>query len=67
MAIKQTDNYTLTIGYSSTIPDLKCYQIINKKYGVIEAETFVLPSALNGIDDLEAGLAAAQDMAEDLR
>lgn len=64
MAIKHTDNYTLTVGYSSTLPELKCYQIINKKYGVIEAETFVLPSALNGLYDLEAGLAAAKDMAE---
>ena len=67
--IKETASYTLQVAPSvlSDNPNsASIYQITNKKYGVVEIETNMLPSALKYLHDLEAGLAAMEDMyAED--
>lgn len=59
--IKETQNYTLQVEYSSTSPDQLCYKVKNKKYEVTEVESFILPQALKWLDDLEASLAASYD------
>jgi len=61
--IKQTPNYDLIVGYSSTSSEQLCYKVKNRKYGVIEIETFLLPQAIKYLDDLEASLAASYDSA----
>ena len=59
--IKQTPNYTLLVEDTNTIPHVPCYKIKNRKYGVVEIETFLLPQAIKYLDDLEASLAASYD------
>lgn len=64
--IKETENYTLSVGKPvGSQDDLKLYQIINKKYKVVEVETPMLPQAIKYMHDLEAGLGAVEDMYEE--
>lgn len=63
--IKESQNYTLSIGKpvnSKEGDNDSVYQIKNKKYGVVEVETPMLPQAIKYIHDLEAGLAAVEDI-----
>lgn len=62
--IKQTPNYSLGVGIATgaTLNTDITYKIFNKKYGVVEVETTMLPQALKFLQDLEAGLAAMEDM-----
>lgn len=63
--IKETENYSLQIGLPVTSKDpsdAEVYQIVNKKYKIIEMEVTVLPQAIKYLHDLEAGLAAVNDM-----
>lgn len=64
--IKETRNYILVTDKSidPTNPG-KAYHIINKAYGVIECEVNMLPQALKYLQDLEAGLAAMEDMEDE--
>jgi uncharacterized protein (UPF0128 family) len=63
MTIQETPNYTLQTGKSlNEKVEGETYQIINKKYNVVEVETTMLPQAIKFLHDLEAGLAAVQDM-----
>lgn len=55
MSITETRNYTLKVGTSSESGN-KCYQIINKEWGVVEIESYILPQALKYIDELESAL-----------
>lgn len=61
--IKSTKNYTLSVGTSSQTNSI-CYQIINKKFGVIEIETFLLAQALKYMNEMEAALDAQTDIFE---
>ena len=63
--IRESENYYITTGKSSENPDLICYHIVNKKTGVIEVECSMLPQAIKFMGDLEAALAAMDDMASD--
>ncbi|UOF79385.1 hypothetical protein [Caudoviricetes sp.] len=58
--IKETENYKLVVGYSTSSKPgeqpLLAYLIINKKYNVVEVETFLLPQALKYLKDLDEGL-----------
>lgn len=65
--IKSTDNYSLQVGLpvNSVEQNGEVYQIINKKYGVVEVESTMLPQAIKFLHDLEAGLAAVGDIYED--
>lgn len=68
MPIKETNNYILKTGIpvnSSKEESGEVYQIINKSHGVVEVETTMLPQAIKYLHDLEAGLAAVQDMFEE--
>ena len=61
--IKDTRDYVLEVALSyTTKPEALCYRIVNKKYNVIEIETFLLPQALKYLDDLQAGIDAIGDM-----
>lgn len=59
--IFSTKNYTVVVGNSTDSGNL-CYQIINKKHGVIEVETYMYPQAVKYAADLEAGIAAVTDV-----
>jgi len=60
--IKESKVYVLEVGPSMTNETTLCYRIVNKRYNVVEIETFLLPQAIKYLDDLEAGLAAVTDM-----
>jgi hypothetical protein len=55
MTIKETKDYSVQVGNLKDKTGFS-YQIINKKYGVIEIETQILPQALKHIDDLQEAL-----------
>lgn len=59
--IKQTPDYKVTVG-ASTESGNNTYQIINKKWGVIEHESYFLPQALKYCSELQAALDAHRDM-----
>lgn len=55
--VHENNNYIVQIGKSIHNENtIDCYQIVNRKYGVIEAETTMLPSALATADDLDESL-----------
>lgn len=61
--IKSTKNYELSVGSAvGSNSTTRAYQVINKNYGVIEIETFLLPQALKHMRDLEAALDAQNDI-----
>jgi hypothetical protein len=64
MIIKETKNYTLTIGKPSGSDANAAYLITNKKYGVVEVESYLLPQAIKHMGDLEAALQAQTDILE---
>jgi hypothetical protein len=51
--VKETEHYKLVIGMSSGGTSLPCYRAINKVYGVVEQEFFILLQALINIDQME--------------
>ena len=59
--LRETDNYTLTIGQGSDNKGL-LYLVTNKKYGIVEIESTMLPQAIKYLYELEAGLAAVEDI-----
>ena len=65
--IRETENYTLSTGSPVDPKDVyrELYLVTNKKYGIVEVETTMLPSAIKYLHDLEAGLAAVNDMFEE--
>jgi len=63
--IKETENYKLVVGISTSSQNL-CYQIINSKYEVLEIESYILAQAIKYIDDLEIGLQAQKDISKEL-
>lgn len=56
-----TPDYILKVG-NHTDTDNLCYQIINKKYDVIEYETYLYPQAIKYTSDLQAGVDAIKDI-----
>ncbi len=56
--------YNLVVG-ASEIDGKSCYQIINKKYGVVEIETKLFPQAIKFMGEISAGLQAVLDMAKE--
>ena len=53
--ITETPDYFLTVGRASS-DDTLVYQVISKKYEVVEVETSILPQALKYIGDLQMAL-----------
>ena len=58
--IKETQDYTLTVGHTKPTGVL-AYQVINKSYEVVEIESFLLPQALKHMEELQAALDAQID------
>ena len=54
---KETPDYEMIIGNSQDSNNL-CYQIVNKKTGVVEIETYLLPQAIKQLPELQAALDA---------
>lgn len=59
--IRENKDYVLTVGISVANGE-KCYQILNKEYGIVEIETTILPQAIKFFGDVVAGLDAVLDM-----
>jgi hypothetical protein len=53
--IKETKDNSILVGNNKDKTGFN-YQIVNKKYAVIEIETTILPQALKHIDDLQEAL-----------
>lgn len=58
--IKNTADYELIVGVS-TDTKLLCYQVINIVHDVIEAESQILPQALEYLEQIQAALDARRD------
>lgn len=55
--IHENSHYFIQVGKSvHNDNSVDCYQIVNKKYGVVEAEFTVLPRAIDVADELEKDL-----------
>lgn len=59
--IKETTDYTLIVGQQLDAPHAKCYQLINRMYDVVEAESQILPQAFDYMTQIQAALDAARD------
>ena len=55
--LKETPDYQLILGNSQDSDNL-CYKIVNKKTGVVEIETYLLPQAIKQLPELQAALDA---------
>jgi len=58
--IAETSLYTLKSIISSESGN-KAYAVINKEYGVIEIECYMLPQALKYLEEIDTALVAAYD------
>lgn len=58
--IKETSDYILATGISSS-DETTCYQVINKVYDVIEAESHILPQGFEYLEQIQAALDARRD------
>ena len=58
IVVHTNNNYIVQIGESihETEKHINCYQIVNRQYGVIEAETTMLISAIDTANDLDERL-----------
>ncbi len=61
--ISELADYKLVVDDSIEREGSRAYQIVNKQYGVVETETFILPQAQDYLEQLQAALDAAEDMA----
>lgn len=59
--IYENEFYYVTTGISDEIKTIH-YKVINKNYGVVEAETALYPQALKYADDLATATAALSDI-----
>lgn len=59
--IKTTSDYELLVGNQLDEPHAKCYQLVNRLYDVIEAETQILPQAFEYMEQIQAALDARRD------
>jgi hypothetical protein len=64
--IRELSDYKLVVDDSVERDGSKSYQVVNKVYGVVEAETFILPQAFDYLEQIQAALDAGQDIAEEL-
>lgn len=60
--IKETPDYILQTGEDE---DGRCYVVLNKTYMVEEVRTKLLPQAYEYLEQLQAGVDAKRDMAEE--
>lgn len=60
--IRDLPNYKLIVGDSVEREGSTAYQVINKEFGVVEAETFILPQAFEYLEQIQAALDAKMDM-----
>ena len=60
VTIAETPLYLLRSALSSDTGN-KTYVVINKEYGVVEIECYMLPQALKYLEELDTALVAAYD------
>lgn len=62
--VKESPDYIIQVGVSQE-GEYRTYQLLNKQYNVIEAETQLLPQAYKYIEEIQAAVDAFRDMADD--